>query len=91
MYTGLTETQKLRALGAKYYQGLVWQPKAGDYYTTCRFDLELYKIVREDDEHLYTKYLDRECSEAKWPKAKFLEDFGVKRVWVPEWILELKN
>jgi hypothetical protein len=82
MQTELTVEQKLQALSSKYYDGLPWNPKKGDYYTTSRNDLELYQIVDENETTLFTNY----CGEKKadepheWSKIKFLEDFGERRV-----------
>lgn len=86
----LTYQQKLAAISAKYYQHLKWTPKKGDYYTSVRNDLELYQIVDEDETSLYTKYCNPEKNNtiSKWEKDKFLLEFGVHRVYVPDWILE---
>jgi len=86
-HTKLTEAQKLLALSLKYYQGQEWKPKKGDYYTTSRNDLELYQIVGESEDSFYTRYCDRECVDQKWIKSNFLKNFGMKRVYVPIWIL----
>jgi len=89
MKTELTVEQKIQALSSKYYDGLPWNPKKGDYYTTSRNDLELYQIVDENETTLFTNY----CGEKKadepheWSKRKFLEDFGERRVFVPEFVL----
>ena len=40
----LTEWQKIEAMALRFYSELQWVPKAGDYYTTSRADLELYRI-----------------------------------------------
>jgi hypothetical protein len=86
--TSLTYKQKLQALSSKYYDGLEWQPKKGDYYTTSRNDLELYQIVDENETTFFTNY----CGEKKspepheWLKTEFLENFGVNRVYVPDFI-----
>jgi len=88
-YTILTEKQKLAALALRFYQGFQWAPIAGDYYTTSRNDLELYRIVREDETHYYTSYLPLGREESAWPKSEFTkEGFGVHRVFVPPFILE---
>jgi len=87
--TALLPMQKLHALANKHYSGQVWEPKKGDYYTSSRVDLELYQILEEDDNHFYTVYCHvEECKQEPWVKEKFLEDFGVNRVHVPEWIFE---
>src|SRR5271166_3133262 len=84
--TQLTERQKLQALAMKYYSGLRWEPKAGDHYTTCRDDLELYQVIEATDAEIVTVYCDPEKSAppARWTKAEFLAPgtFGVFRVWV---------
>lgn len=86
----LTENQKLNALAFKYYQGAKWEPKAGDYYTTSRSDLELYQVVEVTEDKVKTKYLTPDSSISEWDKAGFLtEGFGVNRVWVPDWVLSL--
>jgi hypothetical protein len=86
----LTYKEKLAAISAKHYQYLKWTPKKGDYYTTVRNDLELYQIVDEDELFLYTKYCNPEKGSeiSKWEKDKFLTDFGIHRVYVPDWIFE---
>lgn len=87
--TSLTQNQKLEALAYKYYCGpRVWHPKAGDYYTSSRNDLQLYQIVAEDDEHFYTVYCTHPDQRDAWKKEGFTtEGFGTNRVYVPEWIL----
>jgi hypothetical protein len=88
--TSLTLEQKIAALSLKYYDGFMWFPKSGDYYTTSRNDLELYKIEKEDDEFFYTIYCNIEgCNPSQWKKTEFLKDFGVFRVFVPDIILSL--
>lgn len=85
----LTYQQKLAAISAKHYQHLKWTPKKGDYYTSVRNDLELYQIVDEDDQFLYTRYCNPEkTSISKWVKENFLLEFGIHRVYVPDWIFE---
>jgi hypothetical protein len=88
----LTQNQKLNALAAKYYSGLQWNPKTGDYYTTSRADLELYQIVTADEKIIKTKYCDPQKGDviSDWETESFLKDFGVNRVWVPEWIFSLE-
>jgi len=83
----------LNALANKHYDNQKWKPKKGDYYTSSRADLELYKIVDEDDENFYTVYCNMEnCEKSDWKKERFLQDFGLLRVHVPEWIFEhIKN
>ena len=86
---GLTAEQKLEAVALKYYQDYQWQPKALNYYTTSRNDFELYQVVDVTDEYIYTKYCDPDRGDrvTQWKKSEFLCDFGEKRVFVPEWIL----
>lgn len=87
--TELTLLQKLNALSARYYQGTVWEPKAGDFYTTCRADLELYRIAKIEDGVVFTEYCTRPGIYADWPEEEFTSvGFGPKRVWVPNWIFE---
>lgn len=85
----LTVDEKLEALALKYYQDYQWIPKAGDYYTTSRNDLELYLVVDVTDEHIYTRYCDPQKGNkvSQWKKTEFLTDFGLKRVYVADWIL----
>jgi hypothetical protein len=91
MKTQLTTEQKLQALASKYYDGLEWQPKKGDYYTSSRNDLELYQIVDENETSFFTNY----CGEKKtiepqeWSKESFLKDFGERRVFVPDFIFKM--
>lgn len=86
----LTEKQKLNALAFKYYQGQKWEPKAGDYYTTSRADLELYQVVEVTEDKVKTKYLIPDSPISEWDKSGFLtEGFGVNRVWVPDWVLSM--
>ncbi len=84
----LTEKQKLHALAFKYYQGAIWTPAAGDYYTTTRADLELYQVVEVGD-IIRTTYLYPDSPIAEWDNEAFLKGFGLCRVWVPDWILKL--
>lgn len=94
-YTSLTIEQKLLALSMRFYDGYIWEPKVGDYYTSSRNDLELYQIVSEDEEKFYTVYCDKDKQgdqpPAEWKKEKFLKDFGEKRVFVYVGILERSN
>jgi hypothetical protein len=87
--TELAFSQKLAAIALKYYDDFKWNPKKGDYYTSTRNDLELYQIVDEGEQFFYTKYCDpkKGIEISEWPKATFLKDFGLKRVFVPDWIL----
>ena len=89
----LSPEQKLEALSLKHYQKLDWTPKKGDYYTSSRNDLELYRIIDEDDKYFFTTYCDeeREGTPAMWEKDQFLKDFGEHRVFVPDAILKLAS
>lgn len=90
-HTSLTQNQKLEALKLKYYDDFQWEPIKGDYYTSCRNDLELYQIVDEDDDFFYTNYCDPQRTTqnpSHWPKTDFKKGFGEKRVFVPHFILE---
>lgn len=90
MKTKLTPEQKLSALSLKYFSGLEWNPKKGDYYTTTRDDLELYQIVDETPILFITKYCNPDHGQetSEWVKEEFLEDFGVYRVFVPDTIIK---
>ena len=68
MKTKLTSEQKLTALSLKHFSDLEWIPKKGDYYTTSRDDLELYKIVDETHFLIMTKYCDPDRGDeiSKW-------------------------
>lgn len=90
MITSLTYQQKLEAVALKYYSMYQWQPQAGDYYTTCRADLELYQIVDIKDGKVFTKYMVGSDVVSEWLEEEFLspETFGAKRVYVPVWILD---
>lgn len=86
--TCLTMAEKIEAMSLKYYSKLEWKPKKGDYYTTHRHDLELYRIVDEDNENLYTVYCHvPDCERSVWRKDEFLKGFGENRVWVPPFVL----
>ncbi len=88
-HTVLTAEQKLAALSHRYYDHLTWDVTEGDYYTTCRGDLELYRVhwIREGKVH--TVYCDNPDSEiSTWPIEDFQDkNFGIYRVWVPPWVL----
>ena len=86
----LTYSQKLEALSLRFYQGMTWNPKAGDYYTTSRADLELYRVVEVEDGTVKTQYCDQRNTDAvaSWPVEEFTSaGFGPKRVWVPDFVL----
>lgn len=90
MKNKLTESQKLQALAYKYYNGGIWEPKAGDYYTTSRADLELYQVVEVTDTIVRTTYLTPDSDISEWKKDGFTtEGFGVNRVWVPNWVFDI--
>ena len=85
----LTPSQKLSALSMRFYSGQQWEPKAGDYYTTPRDDLELYRVVKIESGKVYTEYCDKECGLAEWDEDGFTtKGFGVHRVHVPLIVLE---
>ena len=84
----LTLDQKLQALANRFYQGTAWQPKAGDYYTTSRADLELYRVAKIDGGKIYTEYCTRPGELTGWDEDTFTtEGFGPRRVHVPDFIL----
>ena len=84
----LTPEQKLQAMQLRFYQGLVWEPKAGDLYTTSRADLELYRVVSVCEGVIRTEYTTNQGIFSEWPEAEFLtEGFGPKRVFVPDWVI----
>lgn len=87
----LTTEIKLQVFAAKFYQGMFWEPKKGDYYTTTRADLELYQVVDVDERFVYTKYTyDVESKNiSKWEKDKFLtHGFGTRRMWIPDYLIK---
>ena len=89
-HTELNRDQKLLAIKLRYYDGLEWNPKKGDYYTSCRNDLELYQIVGEDENYFETNYcnpIQTTPKPAQWPKVDFKKGFSEKRIYVPDWIL----
>lgn len=84
----LTHQQKLDALAYRFYQGGAWEPKAGDFYTTSRADLELYQVVSVEDGVVRTRFTEGSDAIAEWPEGEFQTDgFGPKRVFVPEWVI----
>lgn len=86
----LSYQQKLEAISLRFYQGKKWTPKAGDYYTTSRSDLELYQVVAVEDGLVKTRYCDtsRSAAIASWPVDEFTDaGFGPKRVWVPDFVI----
>lgn len=87
----LTPEMKLQCFQFKYYNGLEWIPKKGDFYTTTRADLEVYQVVDVDEEFIYTKYTSELSSGeiSKWDKDKFLtEGFGDRRMWIPDFLIK---
>lgn len=85
----LTEAQKLTAFEARFYQGLEWTPKAGDFYTTTRADLEVYEVVSVEGGIVRTRYTEWDSGVSDWPESEFLTSgFGPRRLWVPPWVLE---
>lgn len=88
----LTHEQKLQAMALKYYQGMVWRPKKGDFYTSSRADLELYQVVEVSDTQVVTKYTEGSEELSYWGKHEFTnEGFGLNRVWVPDFVLEAEQ
>jgi len=86
--TKLTYQQKLDALAYRFYQGAQWVPKAGDYYTTSRADLELYQVVSIENGIVRTRFTEGSDALSEWTEAGFLtEGFGPRRVFVPEWVM----
>lgn len=86
--TKLTYQQKLDALAYRFYQGAQWEPKAGDFYTTSRADLELYQVVAIENGVVKTRFTEGSDAIAEWPEAEFLTGgFGPKRVFVPPWVI----
>ena len=84
----LTLQAKLDALAYRFYQDGAWTPKAGDYYTTSRADLELYQVVAIENGTVRTRYTEGSDVIAEWPEAEFMTaGFGPRRVFVPEWVL----
>ncbi len=94
---GITDRQKLAAFAARFYQGMQWSPKVGDYYTMSRADNQLCRIVGEDEKNFYItiSWLDGKKSThdpTPFGKSTFnTEGFGLNRVWCPEWIFEIPD
>lgn len=95
LHRSLTPMQKLQALAHRFYQGVEWTPKTGDYYTTSRADLELYQVVdvrahEGGRRFIITRYTTEGQEEAvsEWPDDEFLAEwgFGSNRIWVPDWV-----
>lgn len=97
-YTQLTPTQKMHAFANRFYLGGVkWEPQPGDYYTSTRADLELYRIVEITETEVVTEYCHSitaftpptPAEQARWSIEGFTtEGFGPNRLHVPLWILE---
>lgn len=91
-FTSLTIYQKLQALSLKYYHNMEWSPMPGNYYTSTRDDFELYKIIGVSYDCLLTQYCDiyKQSEEpARWLQRDFAtRDFGLNRVWVPNFVLD---
>ena len=89
MYTTISDKQKIQAMADKFYQGMKWEPKNGDYYTSSRADNELYQIVDEDEESFYTTYCNQNSPlPTRWYKKDFMVGFYEKRVYVRIEILQ---
>lgn len=87
MPTELTESQKLEALAVRFYNGIEWHPKAGDFYTSSRPDLELYRVAKIVDGKIYTEYCTSPGQLAEWDLEGFTtEGFGDCRVHVPDYV-----
>lgn len=83
---------KLQAMALKYYSGVIWEPKAGDYYTSSRADLELYQVVKVTEKYVYTRYLTPNSAIQEWDKEGFTKQgFGVNRVHVPNFVFGLNK
>jgi len=84
----LTADQKMQALAYRLYQGAKWHPFTGDYYTSVRADLELYRIALIEGGKVYTEYCTDPGKLSEWDEAGFTsEGFGVHRVHVPGFLL----
>lgn len=90
--TELTMPQKLQALAYRFYQDAEWKPKTDDYYTSSRDDLQLFRIVNIECGKVYTEYCEQPGAVSIWEENGFTsEGFGIRRVWVPNWILGLES
>jgi hypothetical protein len=83
--------QKLQAIEDKYYSGIKWEPKKGDYYTIIRNDLCLCYISEENE----TEFEIKQTMDGKewfnagtFSKHTFLKDFGINRVFVSPYIFK---
>lgn len=88
-----TSDMKLQSIAQKYYLGgIEWIPKAGDYYTSTRADLELYQVVKVTDTQIFTRYVKHDSEIAAWDKDGFTcEGFGINRVHVPDFVFRIQN
>lgn len=78
------------ALADKYYSHVVWDPKEGDYYTTARADLELYRVVKIENGKIYTEYCSNVGVLSEWDLDGFTtKDFGPYRVHVADYIIKM--
>lgn len=86
----ITAENKLSALSMRFYQHHEWEPKAGDYYTSARSDLELYRVVDINDGVVTTEYCHAPGGTTTWPLEGFTtEGFGPMRVFVhPDFVTE---
>ncbi len=87
----INERQKLAALAMRFYQGMKWEPKVGDYYCLTRDGLELFQIRSSDGENFFLRKVgpnDAQDLSDAWPIADFQTGFGINRVWVHPVILE---
>lgn len=86
-----TYRHKLAALSYRFYQGIEWTaPKAGDYYTTPRNDLELYHVVKIENGIVFTEYCSLPGVLTEWPESEFTSvGFGPQRTHVPNFIFEV--
>lgn len=90
--TRLRYDQKLQALADKHYTFIPWVPKAGDYYTTDRADLELYRVVKIENGIVYTEYATHPGNLAEWDEEGFTtEGFGPMRTLVSSYIFDMPD
>lgn len=76
-------------MAARFYQGMEWQPKEGDLYTTSRADLEVYRVVSVENGVVTTEYTENGVAYSEWSIEEFIsEGFGPKRVWIPPHVLQ---
>lgn len=97
----LTVQQKLQAMELRFYSGVNWNPKKGDYYTLTRasLGLEVFQIQDETDADFgIIKVWDTNGNHkienplTYFPKDTFTtEGFGLSRVHLPEFIYKPKE